>query len=121
MTEKAPTLKRGGFCVLHDLLGCRCCRRVFLREFAAEALNTTCGVDHLLLASEEGVTGSADFHVDVALMCRARLELGTAGALYIDLTVGGVDALFCHDLENLSAISLCYRAPRTEAMKTAME
>ncbi len=122
MTEKAPTPKRGGFGVLYkDLLGGRCCRCVFLRKLATEALNTTRSINHLLLAGEERVTGSADFHVDVALVCRTRLELGPTGALYVDLAVGRMNTLFCHDLENLSAISLCYRAPRTEAMKVATE
>jgi hypothetical protein len=58
------------------LLGCF----ASLGIFAAEALNATRCVDETLLASKERVAARADFHVDVALVGRARLKIVSAGA-----------------------------------------
>ena len=77
-----------------NLLGCR---RVCFRELAAEALDASGCVDHLLLAGEEWVASCADLDIDVALVCGARLKLGAASALYIDFAVTWVNSRFCHD------------------------
>jgi len=113
--NKKPPLKRGGFGALTDLLRGWSYRCIFLRELAAETLNTTCGVDHLLLAGEEGVAGCTNLNVDVALVRRTCLELCAAGALYVNFTIGGVDTLFCHDLEKTfpqSHYAIALRVPR---------
>ena len=66
-------------------------------ELAAEAVDTASRVHQLLLPGEERVAGRADFDDDVALVCGARLEGGSAGALYIDVVIGGVNSSFWHD------------------------
>jgi len=69
---------------------------VRLGELAAEALDTTCGVDQLLLAGEERVAGGADFEDDVALVRRAGLKVSSAGALDGDVFVLRVNSFFWH-------------------------
>ena len=56
----------------------------------AEALNTTRGVDQLLLAREEGVALGADVEMDLVLR-RARLERVPAGADDLGGRVHGMD------------------------------
>jgi hypothetical protein len=70
--------------------------RIGCRELAAEALDASGGVDQLLLAGEERVAGGADFDDDVALVRGTRLEDVSAGALHIDVFVGGMNSSLCH-------------------------
>lgn len=60
--------------------------RAVVAVFLAEALDPTCGVDHLLLTRVERVAARADFHMDL-LGCRSRPERGPARALDLHLTV----------------------------------
>jgi hypothetical protein len=63
---------------------------------AAEAFDTACGVDQLLLASKERVAGSADFDDDVALVGGAGLKCIPARAFDVDFLVLRVNSLFWH-------------------------
>jgi hypothetical protein len=63
---------------------------------AAEALDTACGVDQLLLAGKERVARSADFDDDVALVGGAGLKCIPARALDVDFLVLRVNSLFWH-------------------------
>src|SRR6185312_7111830 len=81
-----------------------CCGLRLLRSrlrfgvFAAEALDSSRGVDQLLFAGEEGVATRADFDVDVALVCGAGGEGASACADDTNFVVVGVDSCFRHDL-----------------------
>ena len=88
-------------------LGCFCLGGVRLCELAAEAVYATCGVDQLLLAGEEGVAGGADFEDDVALVGGARLEDGSAGALYVDVFILRVNPLLRHDSYPFGRLRAC--------------
>ena len=59
-----------------------------------EAIHATSRIHQLLTASEEGVATGADFHSDVAFVCRTRLEHVAARANYIQLVIGGVNSSF---------------------------
>ncbi len=59
-----------------------------------EALDSTRGVDQLLLAGKEGMAGGADLHMDVAFVGRAGLESAPAGAIDVHELVGGMDLGF---------------------------
>jgi len=83
------------------LLGRFCCRGlglggVRLRIFAAEPLDATGGVDHLLLAGEKRMAVGADFHADIALVRGTGLESMTTGALHTDRFVMGMNSLLWH-------------------------
>jgi hypothetical protein len=67
-----------------------------LGVLAAETLNPARGIDQLLLTGEEGVTGGANFHVDIALVCGTRFKGGTARALHPDLFITWMYSLFWH-------------------------
>ncbi len=69
---------------------------VRLRILATEALHTTGGVDHLLLAGKERVAVGADFHVNIALMGGAGLKAMTTGAYHPDCFVVGMNSLLRH-------------------------
>src|SRR5690349_21176607 len=57
-----------------------------------EAVDASGGVDQLLLPGKEGVAGGTDFHADIALVRRARLEDMAAGADDVDFVVSGVNS-----------------------------
>ena len=57
-----------------------------------EAVNTSGGIDQLLLTREERVAARADFHADVALVGGSRLKDVTAGADDADFVVSGVNS-----------------------------
>jgi hypothetical protein len=65
-------------------------------KLAAEAVDTAGRVHQLLLAGKERVAGSADFDDDVALVCRTRVELVTAGALHVRRFVLGMNSSLRH-------------------------
>ena len=69
------------------------CRLGLLAVALVEAVNTSGGVDELLLAGEERVAGRADFKVQLVLARRARLEGVAAGAGDCDLFVFGMNSL----------------------------
>ena len=73
------------FCFVSDLLQ---------TELLVELSNAAAGIDQLLLASEEGVTLRADFHLDVTLG-RTCLNHITAGASNSSLLIIGMDS-FLH-------------------------
>src|ERR1044071_8058767 len=59
-----------------------------------EAIHATRGIDQLLLAGKERVAGGTDFHVQVALFRRPRLERLAAGAGNGYINVFGVNSWF---------------------------
>ena len=63
-------------------------------ELLVELSNAAAGIDQLLLASEEGVTLRADFHLDI-LLGRTCLNHITAGASNSSLLIIGMDS-FLH-------------------------
>src|SRR5262249_24352650 len=78
-------------------------RRLVLRGcfalgvLATEALDTSRGINQLLLAGEEGVAGSADFNRNIAFVGRASGEGVAARAMYANLVVNRMNTGF-HDL-----------------------
>ena len=66
-------------------------------ELAAEALDTSSGIDELLLAGEERVAGGADFDDDRTLVGRTCVELAAAGAFDVRRFVSGVNSCLWHD------------------------
>jgi len=64
---------------------------VGLGILAAEALDAAGGVDQLLLASEEGVAGGADFHADVALVGGTGHKGVAAGTVHAGFVVSRMD------------------------------
>ena len=60
-------------------------------ELLVELGNAAAGIDQLLLASEEGVTLRADFHLDI-LLGRTCLNHITAGAANCSLLIIGIAA-----------------------------
>ena len=71
-----------------------------LSVLPAEALHAAGRVDQLLLAREERVASRADFHVNVALVGRARLKGRSAGAHDANLGVIGVNLFLWHLSQN---------------------
>jgi hypothetical protein len=58
-----------------------------------ELLDPAGGIDQFLLAGEKGMAGGTDFHLDL-LVNGAELNLVAAGALGLDLVIGGMDISF---------------------------
>src|ERR1700754_2554249 len=81
-------LFRGG-----SALGCR-----FLAVTLIKAIDASRGIDQLLLTREERVAGGTDFHVQVALLGRARFERLAAGAGNGYLNVFRVNSWFHYSL-----------------------
>ena len=79
------------FCWSRLLFGC-----VALLVLELEALDATRGVDHLLLAGEEGVAVGADFEDDVALVGGAGLEVVAARAAHGGFVVLRMNASLRH-------------------------
>ena len=59
-----------------------------------ELLNTTCGINDLLLASVERMAGRTNFDVKRLFHCRLSLEYATARAGNFDFAVSGMDIGF---------------------------
>ena len=64
--------------------------------FLAEAIDTTSGIDDLLLARVEGVALGADFDVQRLGAGRAGLEVIATAAVHVDFDVIRMDGVF-HD------------------------
>ena len=84
--KKGPAQPADPFCDVSDLL--------VQTELLVELGHTSAGIDQLLLASEEGVTLRADFHLDITLG-RTCLNHITAGASNRSLLIIGMDS-FLH-------------------------
>ena len=67
-----------------------------------EAIDASRGIDQLLLAGKERVTCGTDFHVQVALLGRARLKRLPAGAGNGDINVFRVNSWFHYSWFRLS-------------------
>jgi hypothetical protein len=67
---------------------------VALGVLAAETLDAAGGVNQLLLAGEERMTGGANFHVDVALVGGTGEKRIAAGAMDAHFLVSGMDGCF---------------------------
>ena len=65
-------------------------------ELLVEAADTSASIHHLLLASKEGVTLGADFHLNV-LLSRTSLDHVATGASNSGLLIVGMDA-FLHGI-----------------------
>jgi hypothetical protein len=83
--QKKGLLYSRPFLIVSDLLQ---------TELLVELSNAAAGIDQLLLASEEGVTLRADFHLDITLG-RTCLNHITAGASNSSLLIIGMDS-FLH-------------------------
>ena len=59
-----------------------------------ELVDTASGVYQLLAAGEEGMAVGADFHADVALVGRARLEHIATGTDDVEFVISGVNTSF---------------------------
>jgi|HubBroStandDraft_4_1064222.scaffolds.fasta_scaffold260881_2 hypothetical protein len=68
--------------------------RIALSILAAEALNPARGVHKLLLASEKGMAGGADFYADSALMRGPRGKRVATGAMNVNFTIVGMNGCF---------------------------
>src|ERR1051326_8372399 len=66
----------------------------FLAVAFVEAIHASRGIDELLLTGEERMARGTDFHVQVALLGRARLERLAAGAGDVDFYVFRVNSWF---------------------------
>ena len=66
--------------------GCGFRRRLFAISLI-ESINASRGINQLLFAGKERVTRGTDFHVQIALLGRARLErlAASAGNIYFDV------------------------------------
>ena len=64
------------------------------RIFSPEAFNASGRVDQLLLASEEGVAGRADFYANISLVGGTRLETAAARTVYSYQFVSRVNIRF---------------------------
>ena len=85
ITAKIPaSLRIRGFCDVS----------LVQAELLVELGHASAGIDQLLLASEEGVTLRADFHLDI-LLGRTCLNHITAGASNSSLLIIGMDS-FLH-------------------------
>ncbi len=76
--------------------GCFGFSRVALSILAPEALNAAGGVHELLLTGKEGMTRGTNLYANVALVGGAGDKCVTAGAMYANLVVAGMDGCF-HD------------------------
>src|SRR5690349_2557556 len=66
-----------------SLLGCSGFAAAGACVFLLEAINAAGGINQLLAAGEERVAGGADFHADIALVRRPRLEHVAARADHV--------------------------------------
>src|ERR1700722_2292133 len=77
------------------LLLCRSCGSRFIRVFLLETFHTTCRIDQLLLAGEEGMAVRANFDAyHVAFNRRARVKRVAAGAVHLHGVIIGMDSFF---------------------------
>lgn len=75
--------------------------RRFLAVTLIKAIDASRGIDQLLLTGKERVAGGTDFHVQVALLGRARLECLAAGAGNSYLNVFRVNSWFHYFIDSL--------------------
>ncbi len=68
-----------------------------LGVFFIEFLNSSCGIDELLLAGKKGVAGGTDLNLN-GLVYGTELNFIAAGALCIDLMIYGMDIGFHYSL-----------------------
>ena len=95
--QKKGLLYSRPFLIVSDLLQ---------TELLVELSNAAAGIDQLLLASEEGVTLRADFHLDI-LLGRTCLNHITAGASNSSLLIIGMDS-FLHARVHLFPIQTTF-------------
>jgi hypothetical protein len=94
--------------LVEQLLRCGSAFRRFFAVALVKSIHATGGVDQLLLAGEKRMASRTDFHVQIALLGRTRLEGLAAGAGYSYFSVFRVNSRF-HLLSSLVAL---YGGPR---------
>jgi hypothetical protein len=105
--QKKGLLYSRPFLIVSDLLQ---------TELLVELSNAAAGIDQLLLASEEGVTLRADFHLDITLG-RTCLNHITAGASNSSLLIIGMDSFLHARVHPLSdPVYLCVSFHLTQAI-----